>query len=94
MKVDTHLTNQPPHVIRCVLFDLDGTLVDTWDLYVEAYTRTLELSYGRRLTLDKLIELGPTSELRFFRRAHDHHCRGSHCRLGCRIVRRRALGRL
>lgn len=56
-------------MIRCVLFDLDGTLVDTWELYVEAYTRTLVPSYGRRLTLNELIELGPTSELRFFRRA-------------------------
>lgn len=56
-------------MIRCVLFDLDGTLVDTWELYVEAYTRTLVPSYGRRLTLDELIQLGPTSELRFFRRA-------------------------
>jgi HAD superfamily hydrolase (TIGR01549 family) len=56
-------------MIRGVLFDLDGTLVDTWELYVEAYTRTLEPVYGHRLTLDELIKLGPTSELRFFRRA-------------------------
>ena len=41
-------------MIRCVLFDLDGTLVDTWNLYVEAYIRTLEPHYGRRLTLDEL----------------------------------------
>jgi phosphoglycolate phosphatase/pyrophosphatase PpaX len=56
-------------MIRCVLFDLDGTLVDTWDLYVEAYIRTLEPHYGRRLTLPELRALSPTSELRFLRRA-------------------------
>ena len=56
-------------MIRCVLFDLDGTLVDTWELYIEAYTRTLESHVGRRLTLDELIGLGPVSELRLFRRA-------------------------
>ena len=56
-------------MIRCVLFDLDGTLVDTWDLYVEAYIRTLEPYLGRRLSLEELIKLGPTSELRLLRRA-------------------------
>ncbi len=56
-------------MIRCVLFDLDGTLVDTWNLYVEAYIRTLEPHYGRRLTLTELRALSPTSELRFLRRA-------------------------
>ncbi len=56
-------------MIRSVLFDLDGTLVDTWDLYVEAYVRTLEPYVGRRLTLEELVRLGPTSELRLLRRA-------------------------
>jgi HAD superfamily hydrolase (TIGR01509 family) len=56
-------------VIRAVLFDLDGTLIDTWDLYVEAYLRTLEPHLGRRLVLSELIALRPTSELRFFGRA-------------------------
>jgi pyrophosphatase PpaX len=56
-------------MIQCVLFDLDGTLVDTWDLYIEAYIRTLEPCFGRRLTLEELIALRPTSELRLLRRA-------------------------
>lgn len=34
-------------MITCVLFDLDGTLVDSWRLYMEAYTRTFEECYGR-----------------------------------------------
>ncbi len=31
---------------RCVLFDLDGTLIDSWNLYVQAADRTLQ-SIGR-----------------------------------------------
>jgi phosphoglycolate phosphatase/pyrophosphatase PpaX len=56
-------------MIRGVLFDLDGTLVDTWDLYIEAYTRALEPHFKRRLTLEELVALRPTSELRLLRRA-------------------------
>jgi HAD superfamily hydrolase (TIGR01509 family) len=56
-------------MIRGVLFDLDGTLIDTWDLYVEAYTRALEPHFKRRLTLEELVGLRPTSELRLLRRA-------------------------
>ncbi len=54
--------------IRCVLFDLDGTLVNTWDLYIECYLCTLEPYARRRLSLEELIALGPTSELRFLGR--------------------------
>jgi HAD superfamily hydrolase (TIGR01509 family) len=53
-------------VSEVVLFDLDGTLVDTWDLYVEAYLRALERLRGRRPTFDELRALKPTSELRLF----------------------------
>jgi phosphoglycolate phosphatase/pyrophosphatase PpaX len=55
--------------IRCVLLDLDGTLVDTWNLYLECYLRTLEPYAGRRLTFDELRALHPTSELGAFSRA-------------------------
>jgi len=55
-------------MIRGVLFDLDGTLIDTWDLYLEAYTRALEPHFKRRLTLEELVALRPTSELRLLRR--------------------------
>ena len=77
-------------MIRCVLFDLDGTLVDSWALYVEAYVRTLEPYLGRRLTLDELLAMRPASEIRFLRqhldpadqpRAHEaflHHSRDLH----------------
>ncbi len=56
-------------MIRGVLFDLDGTLIDTWDLYVEAYIRSLEPFVGHRLTLEGLVRLRPNSELRLLRRA-------------------------
>jgi phosphoglycolate phosphatase-like HAD superfamily hydrolase len=56
-------------MIRGVLFDLDGTLIDTWDLYVEAYIRSLEPHFGRRLSLEELLRLRPTSEIRVFQRA-------------------------
>jgi HAD superfamily hydrolase (TIGR01549 family) len=55
-------------MIRGVLFDLDGTLIDTWDLYLEAYTRALTLHFKRRLSLEELKALRPTSELRLLRR--------------------------
>jgi HAD superfamily hydrolase (TIGR01509 family) len=58
-------------MIRCVLFDLDGTLVDSWALYVEAYVRTLEPRLGRRLTLDELLAMRPASEIRFLRQHLD-----------------------
>ena len=50
--------------IRAVLFDLDGTLVNTWALYLESYLRTLEPYAGHRLSLDELRTLHPSSEVR------------------------------
>jgi phosphoglycolate phosphatase/pyrophosphatase PpaX len=54
-------------LIRGVLFDLDGTLFDTWDLYIEAYIRTLEKYVGRRLSLAELLGLHPVSEIGLLR---------------------------
>jgi pyrophosphatase PpaX len=53
--------------VRCVLFDVDGTLIDTWDLYIESFLRSLETHVGRRLTLEELAAMHPTSELRVLR---------------------------
>ena len=50
-----------------MLFDVDGTLIDTWDLYIESFLRSLETHVGRRLTLEELAALHPTSELRVLR---------------------------
>jgi HAD superfamily hydrolase (TIGR01509 family) len=48
-----------------VLFDLDGTLVDTWNLYIEAYRHALEPHFGRRLSLPELAARKPAAEIRF-----------------------------
>lgn len=48
-----------------VLFDLDGTLVSTKDLYLESYRRALVPYLGRDLTDDEILALRPLSERRF-----------------------------
>jgi phosphoglycolate phosphatase/pyrophosphatase PpaX len=53
--------------VRWILFDVDGTLIDTWDLYIETFLRALETHVGRRLTLEELASMHPTSELRVLR---------------------------
>lgn len=44
-------------MITSVLFDLDGTLIDSWRLYMEAYTRTFEECYGRAFDQTEALEL-------------------------------------
>jgi HAD superfamily hydrolase (TIGR01509 family) len=58
------MSGQRPTVVPYILFDLDGTLVDTWALYLEAFLRTLEPYLGRRLSVDEMRTLHPTSEVR------------------------------
>ena len=53
--------NPAPH---CVLFDLDGTLVDTYRLYMEAFRSTLEPHFKRRLSDADLLALDPYAEQR------------------------------
>lgn len=53
--------------VRGVLFDLDGTLINTYDLYIEAYSRALEPYVGRRLSEAELIALRPVSEIGLIR---------------------------
>jgi HAD superfamily hydrolase (TIGR01549 family) len=56
-----------------VLFDLDGTLIDTKRLYLECYRRAVEPRLARRPSDDELMALRPRSELRFLGElvAHD-----------------------
>jgi phosphoglycolate phosphatase-like HAD superfamily hydrolase len=52
----------PPGVL---VFDLDGTLVDTWRLYMEAYRRALAPHLERAPTEAEIVARAPTSERRF-----------------------------
>lgn len=49
-----------------VLFDLDGTLIRTRDLYLEAYRRALVPFLGRALSDAEILALEPRSEIRLF----------------------------
>lgn len=48
--------------VRAVLFDLDGTLVDSYHLYLESYRRALEPMIGYAPTDDELLARGTGSE--------------------------------
>ncbi len=48
-----------------ILFDLDGTLIDTRRLYLEAYRRALLPRLGRALADEEILRARPRSELRF-----------------------------
>jgi pyrophosphatase PpaX len=52
---------------EAVLFDLDGTLIATKALYLEAYRTAVEPYVRRELTRDDILALRPTSELAFIR---------------------------
>ena len=49
---------------RGVLFDFDGTLIDTWRLYLESFRRSLEPHFKRLLTDPELLEYQPIAERR------------------------------
>ncbi len=51
--------------LRAALFDLDGTLVDSRALYLEAYRCALEPFLGRRIADEEIFAARPTSETRF-----------------------------
>lgn len=50
-----------------VLFDLDGTLINTKRLYVEAYRRAVLPYIGRDLSRNEILALRPRCEIRFLR---------------------------
>jgi pyrophosphatase PpaX len=61
------VTNRPssPAGLQAVLFDVDGTLVDTYHLYLEAYRRALKPFLGREPTAADYLERRPASERHF-----------------------------
>ena len=55
----------PPPPPAAVLFDLDGTLVDTYRLYLECYRRALEPYLGRLPADEEIVARRPSSEKAF-----------------------------
>lgn len=55
--------------MKAVLFDLDGTIFDTWKLYIESYLLTLHKKFQKRISMRELIELRPISEFRILQNA-------------------------
>ena len=53
--------------VQAVLFDLDGTLVDTRRLYLECYRRAVEPRLGRAPRDEEMLARKPRSEIRFLR---------------------------
>ncbi|HEX6923956.1 MAG TPA: HAD family hydrolase [Longimicrobiaceae bacterium] len=69
---------------EALLFDLDGTLVNTYRLYLEAYRRAVAPVLGREPTLEEIAARTPSAERRFLMewvgeehadRCHDDLCR-------------------
>lgn len=52
--------------LKAVLFDMDGTLVDTWKLYIHSYLATFKSILNRDVTLEELRSWKPASEIRLF----------------------------
>lgn len=50
-------------MIKAVIWDVDGTLISTKDLYIESYRRALAPFVGKLLTEDELLQLRLHSEL-------------------------------
>lgn len=48
-----------------VLFDLDGTLVDSYRLYLESYRRAVEPVLGRPPSDEEIVARGPAAERQF-----------------------------
>lgn len=53
--------------MKAVIWDVDGTLVATKDLYLECYRRALAPYVGKLLTDEELLALRPHSELQVLR---------------------------
>lgn len=53
---------------RALLFDLDGTLIDTWRLYLDAFRHALAPQLGRPLSDADIIALSPSAERRLIER--------------------------
>src|SRR5688500_692683 len=52
-------------MIKAILWDLDGTLISTRSLYLEAYRRALRPYLGRDITDEEIMAAKARSEIRF-----------------------------
>lgn len=52
---------------RCVLFDFDGTLIDTWRLYLESFRRSLAPHFNRLLSDEEILDYRPSAERRLLK---------------------------
>jgi len=52
-------------MISTVLFDLDGTLINSWNLYIESYRLTVQPYVRKQLTEEDIERIKPSSELKF-----------------------------
>lgn len=59
------MTIERPAPPSAILFDLDGTLIDTYRLYLECYRRALEPHLGYAPSDAEIAERRPSSERRF-----------------------------
>ena len=59
------MTTDPISPPEAILFDVDGTLVDTYALYIESYRRALRDHLGQVPPAEEFIARPPTSELHF-----------------------------
>lgn len=64
-------TSAIPAAVDAILFDLDGTLIDTKSLYLEAYRQAVEPYVRKELTREDIMALRPTSEIAFLRAVVD-----------------------
>jgi len=67
MGMERTIMNTTREVPAGILFDLDGTLIDTWQLYFEAYRRALEPRLGHLPEAREFAVKRPSSERHFLR---------------------------
>lgn len=55
-----------------MLFDFDGTLIDTWRLYLESFRRSLQPHFQRLLTDPEILAYQPIAERRLLHELVEH----------------------
>ena len=75
---------RPSSTPAAVLFDLDGTLIDTYRLYLESYRRAVAPILGRLPEHDEIAARAPSAERRFLADwigdSEIDECHGALCR--------------